>query len=250
LRFPYANFLRGDETAARTAVEEAIAHPNGPRQLHGFTYARALFAILECEAGHPHRAEADARDTVIEARHLGLAGGWSAGIAHHALGEALLQLGRTQESERELERAEILRRAPDPRLDHAHTLLVLAGARIARGRLMLAETELEAARERLDAFANVGRLERLADDVRAQLDQARAGSPKSIEPPSPAELAVLRLLGTDLSQREIGSKLFLSLNTVKTHTRSLYAKLGAGSRQEAVRSANMLGLIGSADSPG
>jgi len=248
--FAYANFLRGDETAARTAVEEAVAHPNGPRQLHGFTYARALFAILECEAGHPHRAEADARDTVIEARHLGLAGGWSAGIAHHALGEALLQLGRTQESERELERAEILRRAPDPRLDHAHTLLVLAGVRIARGRLMLAETELEAARERLDAFANVGRLERLADDVRAQLDQARAGSPKSIEPPSPAELAVLRLLGTDLSQREIGSELFLSLNTVKTHTRSLYAKLGAGSRQEAVRSANMLGLIGSADSPG
>lgn len=83
-----------------------------------------------------------------------------------------------------------------------------------------------------------------------QLDEAHVGSPKPVEPPSPAELAVLRLLATDLSQREIGSELFLSMNTVNTHTRHLYGKLGVGSREEAVRRANFLGLIGSADSPG
>jgi len=248
--FAYASFLRGDDAAAREAVEEAVAHPNGPRQLHGFTYARAVRAILACEAGHPQSAESEARETVIGARELGLAGLWSAGIAHHALGQALLQLARPQEAERELERAEILRRSSDPRLDHAHTLLVLAQARIARGRLTLAATELAAAREHLDAFADTARLVRLADDVERRLREARAGSPKPVEPPSPAELNVLRLLATDLTQREIGSELFLSMNTVKTHTRSLYGKLGVSSRDEAVRQANALGLIGSADSPG
>jgi len=248
--FAYATYLRGDSTGARTAVEEGIAHPNGPRQLHGFTYARAVHALLECEAGRPQMAEAEARETVIGARQLGLAGLWSAGIAHHSLGQALLQLGRVQEAERELERAEVLRRSNDPRLDHAHTLLALAQARIARGRLTLAATELAAAREHLDGFADVARLSGLADDVERQLEEARTGSPRAVEPPSPAELAVLRLLASELTQREIGSELFLSMNTVKTHTRNLYGKLGVRSREEAVRQANVLGLLVCADSPG
>jgi hypothetical protein len=64
------------------------------------------------------------------------------------------------------------------------------------------------------------RLAALAYDVERHLEEARAGSPKPVEAPSPAELAVLRLLATDLSQREIGNELFLSMNTVKTHTRN------------------------------
>lgn len=248
--FGYASYLRGDSTAARVAVEEAVALPEAPRQLHGFIYAQSLHALLECDLGHPQTAEADARATVKEAQQLGLAGTWSAGFAHHALGQALLQLERSQEAERELERAEALRRARDRRLDHAHTLLALAVARIARGRLTLAATEFDAAREHLDAFAGVGRLERLADDVERRLEEGRAGSPKSVEQPTLAELAVLRLLATDLSRREIGSELFLSMNTIKTHTRHLYEKLGVRSRDDAVHRASALGLIGSGDSPG
>jgi LuxR family transcriptional regulator, maltose regulon positive regulatory protein len=246
----YATYLRGDATAARATAEEAIAQPDADRQLHGFVYARALLALLEYEAGRPHEAEVEARDTVVSARELGLAGTWTAGLAHHALGQALLQLGRVQEAERELDRAEVLRRGPEPRLDHAHSLLVLAQARIARGRLTLAASELEAAREHLDAIGGLTRLAGLAADVERQLEEARAGSPKPVEPPSLAELAVLRLLATDLSQREIGNELFLSMNTVKTHTRKLYGKLGVSTREEAVRRANTLGLIGIADSPG
>jgi ATP/maltotriose-dependent transcriptional regulator MalT len=248
--FGYASYLRGDATVAVAAATEALALPDAPRQLHGFIYAQSLHALLECELGHPQTAAAIARDTVVEARQLGLAGVWSAGFAHHALGQALLQLGRAQDGERELERAEVLRRARDRRLDHAHTLLVLALARIARGRLTLAATELDAAHEHLDAFSGVPRLEALADEVALRLEEARAGAPIPVEPPTLAELAVLRLLATDLSQREIGSELFLSVNTVKTHTRHLYGKLGVGSRTEAVRRASALGLIGSDDSPG
>jgi LuxR family maltose regulon positive regulatory protein len=174
----------------------------------------------------------------------------SAGLAHHALGQALLDLGVAHDAERELERAETLRRAPEPRLDHVHSLLVLAGARVARGRLTLAASELEVAREQLDGFSDAGRLGALADEVQARLDRALAGARKIVEPPSPAELAVLRLLATDLSQREIGNELFLSMNTVKTHTRSLYGKLGVRSREAAIRQANAVGLIGHGSSPG
>ena len=50
------------------------------------------------------------------------------------------------------------------------------------------------------------------------------------ETPSPAELAVLRCLAEGLSRREIAERLFISLNTVKTHIRELYRKLGRVAR--------------------
>jgi LuxR family maltose regulon positive regulatory protein len=115
---------------------------------------------------------------------------------------------------------------------------------------MLAATELEVAREQLDAFTDAGRLAALAEEVEARLEEAFAGSEKTVEPPSPAELAVLRLLATGLSQREIGNELFLSMNTIKTHTRNLYTKLGVRSREAAVRQANAVGLISTGGSPG
>ena len=57
------------------------------------------------------------------------------------------------------------------------------------------------------------------------------------------ELSILRELPGDATQREIGDHLFLSVNTVKGYTKSLYRKLGASSRQEAVARARSLGLI-------
>ncbi|GFG49984.1 helix-turn-helix transcriptional regulator [Mycolicibacterium agri] len=57
------------------------------------------------------------------------------------------------------------------------------------------------------------------------------------------ELEVLRLLATRLSRREIGARLYVSLNTVKTHQRALYRKLGVECRNEAVTRARELGLL-------
>jgi LuxR family transcriptional regulator, maltose regulon positive regulatory protein len=51
---------------------------------------------------------------------------------------------------------------------------------------------------------------------------------------SERELAVLRLLASKLSQREIAAELYVSFNTVKTHTRAIFRKLGVASRAEAV----------------
>ena len=77
-----------------------------------------------------------------------------------------------------------------------------------------------------------------------------AGDRHIVEEPSTAELAVLRGLASGLSRREIGAQLYISLNTVKTHTRELYRKLGATSRAEAVARAEALGLLDRTESPG
>jgi LuxR family maltose regulon positive regulatory protein len=53
---------------------------------------------------------------------------------------------------------------------------------------------------------------------------------------------VLRLLGTDLDGPEIARELFVSMNTVRTHTKNIYAKLGVNNRRAAVRRAEDLGL--------
>ena len=66
-----------------------------------------------------------------------------------------------------------------------------------------------------------------------------------VEPLSERELAVLRFLPTNLSASEIGKELFLSVHTVKTHMRKLYAKLDVHTRAEAVERGRELGLLGS-----
>ena len=64
-----------------------------------------------------------------------------------------------------------------------------------------------------------------------------------VEELSARELRVLRLLASELTQREIGTELFLSLNTVKSHARSIFRKLGVSSRKQAVARARELDLI-------
>ena len=120
---------------------------------------------------------------------------------------------------------------------------------MARGRLQLASAELELATEELDAFTDAGRLPELAERVRESLAAALVTTDRPVEPPTAAELLVLRLLPTDLTLRQIGDELYLSHNTVKTHARNLYRKLGAGSRADAVRRAAEAGLITTRSTP-
>ena len=64
-----------------------------------------------------------------------------------------------------------------------------------------------------------------------------------VEELSEGEFRVLRLLASDLTQREIGAELYVSLNTIKSHTRSIFRKLGASSREQAVARARELELL-------
>jgi LuxR family transcriptional regulator, maltose regulon positive regulatory protein len=67
---------------------------------------------------------------------------------------------------------------------------------------------------------------------------------------SPTELRVLRYLPTNLSRPEIARELSVSVNTVNTHIRSVYAKLQAGDRSSAVQRARALRLLGAGRAPG
>jgi LuxR family maltose regulon positive regulatory protein len=70
----------------------------------------------------------------------------------------------------------------------------------------------------------------------------RSASP-SAEELSPSELRVLRYLPTNLSRPEIASELSVSVNTVNTHVRNIYAKLQARDRSSAVQRARELRLL-------
>jgi LuxR family maltose regulon positive regulatory protein len=78
-----------------------------------------------------------------------------------------------------------------------------------------------------------------------QTDQLKALAPKSglVEPLSERELEVLQLIAEGLTNQEISSRFFISIHTVKTHTRNIYAKFNVNSRTQAVAKARALGLL-------
>jgi len=78
----------------------------------------------------------------------------------------------------------------------------------------------------------------------AQVTEARAAVvPDVAVPLSEREMAVMALLPSLLSAREIAGEFTVSVNTVKSHIRSIYAKLGVSTRREAVRRAQERGLV-------
>jgi len=120
----------------------------------------------------------------------------------------------------------------------------------ARARLLRLQEECQRlelfglAREALHA------LESLASGVPAEqlpglLPAAPAGTAEGCGHSLTArEVAVLRLLAEGLSNQEIGNSLFISLNTVKTHTKKINVKLGVRRRTQAIVRAKSLGLLG------
>jgi len=81
----------------------------------------------------------------------------------------------------------------------------------------------------------------LADEQRAESVQARQDG--LIEPLTDRELTILRLLPAPTPQRELASALFVTPNTLRTHLRAIYRKLGAESRDDAVIRARERGLL-------
>jgi len=99
-------------------------------------------------------------------------------------------------------------------------------------------------RHSLDVTPHRGLLSEILDLVAGKTPRMAAGEPQPLRDPlTESETRVLRYLPTNLSTPEIATELHLSANTVKTHIRHLYDKLGAHSRREAVERAQVLGLL-------
>lgn len=184
--------------------------------------------------------------TALEAQ-LGTAAAPATMSLNTVRGELARLRGDLQAAVSSLERAAELARVFQHPSGVVSALTALAGARIAAGDRPGARAALAEARDIVDDEVVVGStLERLqeteAKASRGAARQARA-SGLLIEELTDRERAVLRALQGPLSLREIGAELYLSHNTVKGYAKSLYRKLGTGSRGDAVAAGRSLGLI-------
>jgi len=241
-----ALFFVGDLEAAREAVHEEVTLPEAKERPHGYVTALGLLAAIEAYEEHPEQAAALAREAIDFADDRGLSNFWLVAFAHIGLAHALAQLGDLAAAEREARRAEVTRRGSQLSITHAYALLRLTEVQISRSRLAQARVSLSAAEHEIAEFTDPGWLTSLAAELTARLEEASsesAGEGEVVEAPSPGELAVLQHLASDLTQREIADQLFLSLNTVRTHIRSIYRKLGVSSREAAVARADALDLV-------
>ncbi|WP_247829085.1 helix-turn-helix transcriptional regulator [Arthrobacter antioxidans] len=146
-----------------------------------------------------------------------------------------------------LEHAARLARAAAHPSQTTRVLVTLADARLAVGDRPAARAALTEAREVAETewvFPATRRRLLVAED-RIGRGAARAAHRRGAlaEELTERELSVLRALQGSLSQREIGRELFLSINTVKGYTKSLYRKLDVVSRADAVSRGRELGLI-------
>jgi LuxR family maltose regulon positive regulatory protein len=98
----------------------------------------------------------------------------------------------------------------------------------------------------LAAFETTSRQGQADDQRQSTVRGTPARASPLIEPLSEREREVLALIAEGLTNPEIASKLFLSLNTVKVHTRNIYGKLGVNNRTQAGIRARALGIL---DSP-
>jgi LuxR family maltose regulon positive regulatory protein len=247
-----ALFFAGELEEARQIALEVVGRPDATDRPVGYLASLGLLALVDGEQGRVESAEAWALQALSFANERFQAQSWVASLAHLGLALACAATGRLDEAEREAARGERLRRSPQPTVGHVHALLILAHVRIARSRLARAANDVARAQRAIAEFPDPGRLPAIAAGIERDLATARAlaGNREVVEQPSPAELAVLRGLVAGLSRREIGNELFISLNTVKTHIRELYRKLGARSVAEAVSRAEALGLLEADKSPG
>ena len=110
----------------------------------------------------------------------------------------------------------------------------------ALGRKAAAQTAVEEARSVVDSCPDAGILERWVSALETSPRTRRQSADGEL---SERELTVLRALTGPLSERDIARELYLSHNTVHSHTRSIYRKLGVSSRADAVRQAQELGLL-------
>ncbi len=239
-----ALYLAGELDEGWAVASQALEHPDVLRRPPGYAGTRSTLALIAADRGWLASARAHAEAARDVVGKITSSRSWLGATAAVAFGAVLQGEGDIAGAEREFSYAERFFRDEVATVPHALLLVKLAEARCRRGRLDEAHTALHQARNEIAEIGDCGMIPLLATNVETELAEAQlhASAGEVLEAPSEAELAVLRLLATDLSTREIAAGLFLSPNTVRSHTRSIYRKLGVGSRADAVARATVLGL--------
>jgi LuxR family maltose regulon positive regulatory protein len=234
------------ENARRTLTEAVrIAKSNGNHL--AAMHASGGLAAIEYERGDTASARARAADALALAEEHELSEHWAYSLSLAVRGQLLEMHDDVDAADEILLRSTRLARRGIASIEIAYSLLALAGIRQRLGRTEEARRIYEEAREAIrrcedpgilnDRLTRTERRLQFARPLRATRARTRA------EALSDAELSVLRLLRSQLSQREIAAELHLSFNTIKTHTRNIYRKLDVAERAQAVARARELTLI-------
>jgi LuxR family maltose regulon positive regulatory protein len=242
----HARRWSGEREGASDDFEAYIAESAERNQILSVISGTGSLALLDAEAGRWGEAEEKAGRALEMTQHA-LSEHWMMGETHTALALMHAAQGNRDAALTAADRAvELVRRGAVPGA-RANTLITAATVHAEAADGETAGTLLKEARLVLEAAPDPGpmvleRLERAERRRATKPAAAEAAAPEQLEL-SERELAVLRLLASPLSQREIGDQLYVSLNTVKTHTRHIFRKLGVSSRQEATARARDLGLL-------
>jgi LuxR family maltose regulon positive regulatory protein len=241
-------YWRGAADDAGPVLEAALrlAEADGNRLAE--TYALGYLAAV-----HAGRRAAAAADRLLARAAALMEGDPAAGehfvamMVHLVRAGRLEQQGRPGDAAGEAERGVELARRGAGLVERCYATLQLAGIRQRQGDLEAARTLVAESRRTLDGCADPGMLAGLVAAAERSVAPATPRRPAHLPAPgedlTERELDVLRLLPSGMTQREIGATLFLSENTVKTHTRGVYRKLAASTRDEAVANARAAGLL-------
>jgi LuxR family maltose regulon positive regulatory protein len=207
--------------------------------------AQAQLALLAARRGAWGEAEQHARAAQALVDETGLADYSTSAIAHVATARVALHEARQADARTALTRAHRLR----PRLDHGIPwLTVQVGLELTRAHLALAEaaaarTILTETERVLELRPAMGSLVEDARELRERVAATSGSAGAWAMSLTAAELRLLPYLATHLTFPEIGSRLFVSRNTVKTEAVSVYRKLGVSSRSHAIERAVEVGLL-------
>jgi LuxR family maltose regulon positive regulatory protein len=244
--FGVSVFLGGEGPTAAVLLDEAVTSSEKSGHYLALIHALGWCAVVHAEIGEADRADRMLDDTEALLRsETGLTMYFGMSMAHVARGKLLERQGRLRDADEALARGTELARRGDAKFDLSYGLLTHAGVRGALGDRRAAKDMLREAGQTAEACADPGVLPELVARVerRLRLAPSRARATPYEEDLSDRELDVLRLLATDLTQREIGEALYVSFNTIKTHVKSIFRKLDVATRPDAVSRARELRLL-------
>jgi LuxR family transcriptional regulator, maltose regulon positive regulatory protein len=166
-------------------------------------------------------------------------------LLHAVAARTALHHGDIPRAQAHLARADRLRPLLTSAMPHraVQTLLELARGHLALTDVAGARILLREVRFILQQRPRLGILPTQADQLQSKLDTLRETT-TSAATLTTAELRLLPLLATHLTYREISERLYLSRHTVKSHALSVYRKLGASSRSQAIQRLQQTGLLG------